>query len=55
MFNFLEQRLPVAKWVEISVAWMTESFQDFFSFVQKYAENIMNLMKRFFCSFLLWY
>ncbi|WP_339980541.1 proline/glycine betaine ABC transporter permease [Fusobacterium necrophorum] len=45
MFNFLEQRLPVAKWVEISVAWMTESFQDFFSFVQKYAENIMNLMK----------
>lgn len=30
MFNFLEQRLPVAKWVEISVAWMTESFQDFF-------------------------
>lgn len=45
MFNFLEQRLPVAKWVEISVAWMTESFQDFFSLVQKYAENIMNLMK----------
>lgn len=45
MFNFLEQPLPIAKWVEISVVWMTKSFQDFFSLVQRYVENIMNLVK----------
>ncbi|GMA46116.1 hypothetical protein GCM10025854_05120 [Tetragenococcus muriaticus] len=44
MFDFLQQSIPLADWIDTGVDWLTEHWSGFFSFLQTVGQAVMDFM-----------
>lgn len=42
MNNFLDNKLPLASWVESAMDWLTSNFSAFFNSIQQFGKLLMN-------------